>query len=715
MNGDPDFVGVTQPAFDAMVDGHARAAAQIDQLAQALWAELNKANVDPSPAIRIRDVAARLREQAADLQRRRRLVHEMERQKINFGLCTAKGVQWKLPDRLTTLEAQLRGAEAADLARQAAGGDRKALGRLANLASAAADPAFARSFLSALGADGVIELPAALAQRLRMDMDARSTALAADERDVRKALTLFGRALSVGTDPGSDAYAGDSYLDELREQGRADHRFPHGNGTYAGYQSLATLLSLSDGHPPFSLRFTQVIGRDMIAYDRDHRPRIELPRTPPAVLPDVPEMPHRRPEDGSAPIPDLAGHLRLGWALTPPGNRATVDPPAMGRTDFLNGLLHAAAFREKCAQALLNHTPPGQRNSDLEYLLHERRPLWAYTDHGTTLGRTLRSAMTGHDDTSRRLFKEMSELLGHDTRRYFTYDKDHRLKFGNIDGHADDLSGLRPDLGEIMCVHLEDIGRSIAADSILGADGKSSGPTRRDVDALLAEVSQDDRAFSSLMWQQIGRTRVLLDQQYADGGGVHDILISQGTVIGHLLAIRREALIARGKKVDAANQQVKDLIGKGVGLLPVPYARLFGGASKAIYDEAVETRYRQVGDWLSRHAERDGGSADQDAKVTTDEQAVISLLHQMALSVAVGHANATDANVGGEPFAENGKILSPDRWVNDPEKVDRFVAWCDRNDFAAPRISHDLRSAIENSHDDAVRSFENAAPGELRP
>ncbi|GLY84781.1 hypothetical protein [Actinoallomurus iriomotensis] len=44
------FVGVRQPAFDAMVSGHVRAAAQIDRLTQALWVELNRAQLDTSPA-----------------------------------------------------------------------------------------------------------------------------------------------------------------------------------------------------------------------------------------------------------------------------------------------------------------------------------------------------------------------------------------------------------------------------------------------------------------------------------------------------------------------------------------------------------------------------------------------------------------------------------------------------------------------------------------
>jgi hypothetical protein len=722
MSGDPAanpaLVGVRQPAFDTMVNRHARAAAQVDELARALWTELKNVQLDTSPAIRLREMASRLREQASDLQRRQRLVHEMERQKIDFGFRTDKGTFWELPDRLNALQARVDGAAAADLARKAAAGDRAALSRLTKFASEAADPAFAKSLLEKLGADGIITLPAALAQRLRLDMDGRDSALGADEAAIQSTLKMLGKALAVGTDPGGGGYVGDPYLERLKAQGRADHRFPVGgpNDTYTGYQSLATLLGTNDGHPPFSPHFMRVVGRDMIAYDREHRPRNPLPRTPSAVVfPYVPGMPRRRPEDGSAPMPDLAGLLQLGWALTPTGNRATVQPPSKGRTDFLNGLLHAAGFSKEGSQALLDHTPSGQKNSDLEYLLHERRPLWAYTDHGTTLGQTMKAAMSGHDATSQRLFKEMSELLGRDTRRYFGYGKDHRLKFDNVDGHADDLSGLRPSLGEIMRSHLGEIAVSISADALLGADGKAPGPTRQNIDALLAEVSQDDQVFSSLIWDEIARTHALLDQQYADRRGVDNVLISQGTLIGHLLAMRREALMARGETTDAANRQIKDFVNKGIGLVPIPYVNLFGGVSKAVYSEVVKSRYSEVGNWLSQLAQQDGGSSDQDAKTASDEQTATALLRQMSLSVAVEHANASGIPIRGEPFAENGRILSVDQWIGDPKKVDKFVRWCDRNDFAAPRMGQNLKSTIENSHDDAVSSFASARTVELRP
>lgn len=675
--------------------------------------ELNKARLDTSPAVRLREVAGRLRRQAADLQRRQRLVHEMERQKITFGFRTDNGTFWDLPDRLTALQSRVDGAEAADLARKAAAGDRKALSRLAKFAPEAADPDFAKSLLERLGAEGVITLPAALAQRLRVDMDGRNPALGADEAGVQSALKMVSKALAVGTNRAGGGYAGDPFLERLKEQGRAVHRFPVGgpSDTYVGYQSLATLLSLSDGHPPFSPQFIRVVGRDMIAYDREHRPENPLPRTPPKfTFPYVPGIP-RHGSGGGPVIPDLVGLLRLGWALTPAGDRATVDPPSKGRTDFLNGLLHAAGFSKDGSQALLGYTPPGQKNSYLEYLLHERRPLWAYTDHGTVLGQTMKAAMSGHDPMSQKLFKETSELLGRDTRRYFTYDKDHRLKFDDVDGHAEDLSGLRPSLGDILCSHLGDVDDSLFGD-VLGSGHPRGQPSPRDIDALLAEAGQNDEAFTALVKSEIGRTRALLDQQYASGRGIDNILISQGGLLGHLLAMRREALVAHGVTADTANRRLKEVIDKGVGFVPVPYAKLFSGVPASVYSELAAKQYSRIGDWLFEQTQRDGGSSEQDSKAATDEQAVRKLVRQMSLSVAIDHINASGRKALGEPFAdEKGHILPPSRWKNDSAAEARFIEWCRQNNFVAPRMSQSLETAINNSHDDAVSSFNG--PGEM--
>ena len=74
---DPNFSGVKQPAFDALVNGHTRAAAQLDRLAGDLWTQLTRLGVDTAPALRLRSLAGRVRQQATELQRRQRLVREL--------------------------------------------------------------------------------------------------------------------------------------------------------------------------------------------------------------------------------------------------------------------------------------------------------------------------------------------------------------------------------------------------------------------------------------------------------------------------------------------------------------------------------------------------------------------------------------------------------------------------------------------------------------
>jgi hypothetical protein len=83
----------------------------------------------------------------------------------------------------------------------------------------------------------------------------------------------------------------------------------------------------------------------------------------------------------------------------------------------------------------------------------------------------------------------------------------------------------------------------------------------------------------------------------------------------------------------------------------------------------------------------------------------------MTLSIAIDHVNASGGVARGEPFADaKGRILPPSRWQDDSRAESRFIDWCRENDFVAPQLSQSLQTAISNSHDDAVSSFNG--PGE---
>ncbi|MEU2723263.1 hypothetical protein [Streptomyces smyrnaeus] len=96
--GNPNFSGVQQPAFDHLVSRHGRAAFVLEQLAGDLWWELQRLNIDTSPAMRLRTLAQRVRSQATELQTRQSRVHAMQRQRSGAKLCTPGSIYWELPE-----------------------------------------------------------------------------------------------------------------------------------------------------------------------------------------------------------------------------------------------------------------------------------------------------------------------------------------------------------------------------------------------------------------------------------------------------------------------------------------------------------------------------------------------------------------------------------------------------------------------------------------
>ncbi|MGP3977972.1 hypothetical protein ACTWQF_28935 [Streptomyces sp. 8N114] len=99
--GNPNFSGVKQPAFDHLVSRHARAAFLLEQLAGDLWEEIVRLDIDTSPALRLREVARRVRDQATELQTRQSRVQAMQQQRSGAKLCTVSGTYWELPETAT--------------------------------------------------------------------------------------------------------------------------------------------------------------------------------------------------------------------------------------------------------------------------------------------------------------------------------------------------------------------------------------------------------------------------------------------------------------------------------------------------------------------------------------------------------------------------------------------------------------------------------------
>ncbi|MGI5346854.1 hypothetical protein ACQEU8_01515 [Streptomyces sp. CA-250714] len=99
--GNPNFSGVKQPLFDELVSRHGRAAFLLEQLAGDLWQELVRLDIDTSSALRLRELASRVRSQATELQTRQSRVHAMQRQRSGAKLCTPGSIYWELPEAAT--------------------------------------------------------------------------------------------------------------------------------------------------------------------------------------------------------------------------------------------------------------------------------------------------------------------------------------------------------------------------------------------------------------------------------------------------------------------------------------------------------------------------------------------------------------------------------------------------------------------------------------
>jgi hypothetical protein len=587
---DPGTCGVKLSQFEQMATEMSRSAPRLEQLSHQLWQALNTAGVSTEPAMEIKRIAQWAKEAATDLRRRNSLVREMDRQKLAFSFSTPDGTYFKLPDRYKDQLAYANGKRAVDLLRRAKDGDREALRQISNLALGpdSRNPYFTKAFLEKLGAADMVEIPIMLAQRLRRDTRDGYDDLQNSARDTRGALMLLSKSLAAGTDPTSRAHMDDDYLRQLRDAGRRmfppSSQPPYG---VSGYQGLSTVLAQTSSHSErFSAHFMEVVGRDMVAFDRETHKRL------PYVV-----------------LPDLTGLNDLGDALDP--GTGEVSPGAR-KTDMLAPLLTAAGESKEASQALLDYTTPGEKNSHLAYLLHDRRALWGQSDHGAALGQAMKAAMSGRDDISERLTFQAGDILAADARKFFEVGDDRKLK--TKDKYTlDALSGLRTPMAEILAAHIGKI-NDIYLSFSGGAKEGSTPMTDTDLDYMLLDVlrdspnTRDDRAFTTLLDAQIAHARVEIDRAVASGSRQYltNVVVSESPVFGHLLEARNQSVLAEKGRIDAANAQLKTRVSQGIGLIPIKgsekVGEIGGGLAQGAYNAVVQGGLDKLGSWMSKTA-----------------------------------------------------------------------------------------------------------------
>ncbi|WP_106396258.1 hypothetical protein [Actinocorallia populi] len=640
-----------------------RSEEELEELARRLHAALASAGVDTGPAMEISRIARWAHEAGTDLRRRHRLVRDLDAQRPGFSVSVPDGVFVLLPDRYSDQQARVSGYQAADLFERAAAGDKGALRSLRNYEQYSGNPYFAAGLLARLGAVGVLNVPFGLARLLHVDGERGDTMAKADAADARTAVELLGRALADGTRPLSAGYAGDDFLTALTAAGRSG--FPPGNNNphYFGYQGLGTILGSAGEGVKYSDAFIQVVGRDMLSYARRH-------------------------DDSTwRAVPDAAG-----------------IPSPESSEHYLRGLLLAAGASRQGAQLLLDHTPPGEKSSNLHYLLHDRRRVWAGTDHGTALGAALRAAASGGDDRSGKVFDEIVRVLGADQLKLLKYEAG-GLKITDR-AAFDELSGLRAAMGDILVGRLDHVATRLYAAEDSGHIARGSREETRLLLAVIADTVTDDAAYTALFKAHVGHLRLWIDDRRRRGhAGEIGLAMGAGSV-GRLLALRTETMKALRIQEDKVNASFRTKIDFGLGLVdPTAYLARFGVPAE-ITGPAGAKVFDEIGRYLVERFGERAEKANTEGHRISDEDRMRDLVNQMLLSSTVAHLRYEQDDVEGWPFAKDGKILPPLSW--DRAQAESFYWWCKERDVPFPEAGGTVNEAIERSHDRAVRSFAGA-------
>ncbi len=685
-------VGMKQPAFDELVTQYRKACGQIESLSHALWSELTRADLSAAPAMKLNHLAAQMRPEAQNLLHRQGILHKLEQQHIDVPLCTPQGEIWHVPDDLKSLQARLDGLTAADLAQRAANGDRGALAQLKKYGSEAKDPAFAKALLERLGAKSVTELPAAIATRLRGDLDhgeaGRARGLSQDGKAV---LRLLSSALATGTDPKSSGYVGDAYLQQLKTQGRAS--FDMNGVHFYGYQSMAMLWRTDQGSPNFSAQFMHTVGTDAIAFEHDlYKDRWDAAKGP---------LGRRLSHAQQVSMPDLASQLGLGDLLKP--GQPEAAPTGKQDPDTVVGdLLTAAGGSKDASQALLGFQPQGWHGqSILTYLLTTRLGAFqAAHDYGG-LSSAIRAGLGAHDKESAKLTGQALTALKPQIAACYGRDGDGKLKVVDSD-RLKQLGFLRNPLGHAIAGHIGTV-----SDTYEGTGG-FPGLGKGDLSRSLVFVTGDDQAFNELV--QAESQRMWGRIKDCDYQQIGQFTPPEARMFGFLVEARRLSLYSQSADDAATRAQLKSSVEEAIGLLGSPGSTLgtkVAGRLGGVAGGKLEgLAYGKVADWMVNRMLQPGLSMDQALTSSQDgRDNVTNLMNKMIISAKIAHAHWSTADLAkmkGHSFATDGHPpqIKPLDSLN-PKQFNALIEWA--------RSTSD----IETTRDAANRELNGAADDEF--
>ncbi|TDD21339.1 hypothetical protein [Nonomuraea diastatica] len=729
-----EFTGVKQPDFDTMTSKHIEAARRLEELAQALHSELRSAGLDTSPAAQLRQLAGRVTTQAEDLRRRQKLVHELQRQKITFGRSTPAGSFLEMPDGLEAATGLLDGTLAGRAALKATDGDSKALAELEKYASRGGDADFVKAFLGTLGARGVTRLPGSLAAQLR-DAKAHgdSKRMAQLSNGGSKALRMLSAALARGTDPKNPAYAGAGFLKDLVKEGRAQHQ--SGGTTYSGYQAQALIWRAHDGKPPYSKEFMETVGRDVIVYEHEQR-KDEWAAS---------KEPLGRVFAGTQlPIIDLAGALGLGTLLRPETHAGA--PGAKAQSSVIDDLFHAAKSSREASHALLNHTPPGWKESVLDYLLTTRWKASLYTKDHAPFNDLLVTATTGQDATSQKLAADLTKILSNEVRGAFGKADSGNLEIRDREVF-DRFATLGYPLARAISANIDQLSRLYLNHATFHQ------VAAQDMSYALLLATSNDAGFEALVRAQTEHMRAALDTvppvglnaSNADRLGfteadvkrfdlnenglvdrtdvmqfLTDRTVEEATPFNHLVESRRQALIAQGIDDKKADEALKTMVSDAIGLLPVPGARqagelatgAFGEMLGKGYDKFAGVAYDEIAKQTAlRIAEPDHGLDDTYRALADNRMAVERLTEQMLATAMLNRGLLDKLELREQTFAaEQPRMIKPFAEMT-PQEYSQFLEWARTRGGSSDLLNDFSTTFRSTSRVDDYLDLEIPAPG----
>ncbi|MFG1964540.1 hypothetical protein [Nonomuraea sp. NPDC049028] len=692
-----EFTGVKPSEFDAMAGKHTEAARRLEELAQALHSELQGAGLDTSPAARLRQLAGRVTTQAEDLRRRQKLVHELQRQKVTFGMSTAAGSFLEMPDGLEAAKGLLDGTLAGRAALNAADGDAKALAELKKYAARTGDAEFVKAFLGTLGTQGVTRLPGSLAARLRdAGTHGDSDRLAQVSSQGKDALRMLSAALARGTDPKNPAYMGAEFLKDLVREGRAQQKA--GDTKYTGYQAQALIWRAHDGKPPYSKEFMEIVGRDVIVYEYEQR-KDEWAASK--------DLLGRMFAGAQIPIVDLAGALGLGTMLRPGTH---VGNPGARASSLVDDLFHAAKSSREASHALLDQTPAGWKESVLHYLLTTRWGASRYLGDYAPFNDLLVTATTGRDETSQKLAAEMMKTVADEVRPAFGKGESGNLEIKNR-GTFDRFAPLSYPLARAIAANIDQVSKLLLNRAVFHQVAAT------DMDYALTLATSHDAGFEALVRAQTEHMRAALNtvppvglnasnaerlgfttadvRQFdfdkdgrVDTADIKHFLVNrtveEARPFTHIVETRRQVLIAQGLDDKKTDESLKTMVGDAIGLLPVPGARQVGELATGVFGKLVSTEYDklagagydEIATQVAQLMSKPGRGLDETYHTLADNRlAVERLAEQMIATTMLNKGLLDGLELRKQPFAAgNSRTIKPFAEMTSQE-YSQFLEW----------------------------------------